>query len=87
MKPSPTKYTRLLAKYHSNEGNNYHSENLVLLAKEFGTTEQQRLAEKQEKHTSADMPYWRMETWQVSEINQYYYTLKTLAAKEKTTNP
>ncbi len=72
----------LLRKYKRNEGLNYHSENLLLLAKAFGTEEEIAEAERQAKsRASCDAPHYDAPEWVRASINGYYKLLVKGAAQ------
>jgi hypothetical protein len=59
--------------YKENEDLNSHSENLLLLAKNFGTEEEIREAENQVRGHQVDAPPYDMPRYMFKNINEYYY--------------
>jgi len=65
-----------LRKYRRNEGENFHSDNLVLLARICGTDEEIAMAERQAKSCHPDNVPWQMPAHVRSRINSYYAELR-----------
>lgn len=68
------KLSTIKRRYNRNEGLNYHSENLLLLAKAFGTEEEIQEAERQAaSRRDIDARVYDMPRHVAEKINSYYH--------------
>lgn len=79
----PTKYINILRKFNRNEGNNFHSENLLLLATHFGTKHEVEEAHKRVKNIHSDLPNYEIPRHIEDKIDSYYQVLIAKVKEEK----